>query len=525
MEKEKMRNDGAQSINGGFVITDLIMLESGRYNDRFLRSLKIGKISYDTIDRLAEEILTTNGKTFRPGVIASIRSPVITLDPEVNRSDDLLEISRGFDQKRFCWIMKIEEMGAAAGHQAKRYTITGYTDRMEFSKFSRSIPDELEFYINSILEVNGSRKNNLQLFTEMNVQSSSKDLYMVRPSDVISKHAFINLSTSTRNRGSYHGDVITGKTFKTSSRQNNIPANYLAKTLTGLQKTRMELETDRLLRDRDEDIHNSFLSSGSRRTGSGRSNEIESEYEAARLAVHDSYAEDYEFIQMLKDEARQTQRVGSFNYRQLSKLVPDIGDFITLNLVRKDLTSIRGRNGDTNDRMGDMDGEAWGYSTQEELVATEVANAFSTVALSTFIANIDIMFTLNYDEMDEMEWDFAIGYEDDRGEQEGAVLFLDDVGEELEKELIDKLGYTMIDSVLNSYRSYGYDIFISVQYNMNRELFVRVAIDSDEAQEFCTPIFCDSITSPIVSNKSRTGLNLGSGITELYKQVYRAQKS
>ena len=45
--------------------------------------------------------------------------------------------------------------------------------------------------------------------------------------------------------------------------------------------------------------------------------------------------------------------------------------------------------------MGDLDGEDWGYSTQEELIATEVANAFSTIALSTFIANVDIMFTLN----------------------------------------------------------------------------------------------------------------------------------
>ncbi len=519
-----MRNRGAESINGGFVITDLIMLEGGRYNDRFLRSLKIGKIGHDTVDRLHEEILTTNGKAFRPGVIANITSPVITLDPEVNRDDDRLEIARGFEEKRFCWIMKIVEQSAAAGHVPKRYTVTGYTDRMEYSKFSKSIPDELEFYINSILEVNGSRKNNLQLFTEMNVQSSSKDLYTIRPSDVISKHSFINLTTSTRNRGSYHGDVVTGKTFKTSSRQNNIPANYLAKTLTGLQKTRMELETSRIIGEADSETYvNSFMSNGGRRC-SGRGSEIEAEYEAARISVNDNYAEEYEFIQMLKDEARNTQRVGSFSFRQLLRLVPHVEDHITLSLIRKDLTSIRGRHGDSNDRMGNMDGEDWGYSTQEELIATEVANAFSTVALSTFIANIDIMFTLNDDGMDGVEWDFAIGYEDDQGEQEGSVLFLDDVPEQLEEEFIDKLGHTMIDSVLNSYKNYGYDIFISVQYNMNRELFVRVAIDSDEAMEFCTPICCDSITSPIISNKTRTGLKLGEGITELYKEVYRSRK-
>ena len=519
-----MRKRGAESNNGGFVVTDVIMLESGRYNERFLRSLKLGKITYETVDRLSEELLTTNGRMFRPGVIANLTSPPITLDPEVNREDDRLELARGFETKRFCWILRIEEESAAAGHKPKRYTVLGYTDRLEFSKFSKSIPDELEFYVNSILEVNGTRKNNLQIFAEMNVQSSSKDLYLLRPSDVIAKHSFINLSTGTGNRGSYHGDRVTGKTFRASSRQNNIASNYLAKTLTGLQKTRMEADTSRVIDDSEgESYINHFMKSG-RNNRSGRGSEIEAEYEAARTAVNDQYAEEYEFIQMLKDEARNTHRVGAFTFRQLRKLVPDIEDVITLNLIRKDMTSIRGRNGDNNDRMGDLDGEDWGYSTQEELIATEVANAFSTIALSTFIANVDIMFTLNEDELDDVSWDFPIGYEDDRGEQEGSILFLEDVDEELEEELIDKLGNTLIDSVLNAYKNFGYEIFISVQYNMNRELFIRVAIDSDGAMDFCTPIFCDSLSSSVVTNKQRTGLKLGEGVAELYKQVYRAVK-
>lgn len=525
MEIKIMRNNGVSSVNGGFVVKDMIMLESGRYNERFLRSLKIGNITQDTVDRLHEEILRTNGKMFRPGMIANLTSPPITLEPDVNRDDDRLELARGFEEKRFCFILRIEEEAVASGHKPKNYTVLGYTDRLEFSKYSKAIPDELEFFVNSILEVNGTRKNNLQLFTEQNVQSNHKELYLLRPSDVIAKHSFMNMSTGSGNRSSYHGDKVTGKTFKSSSRNSTIASNYLAKTLSGLQKTRMEAETSRLLDEHSgEDYLNHFTGLGVGRRGSGRGSEIESEYEAARTAVNDQYAEEYEFIQMLKDEARQTQRVGSFTFRQLRKMVPEIEDRITLNLIRKDLSSIRGRNGDNNDRMGDLSGEDWGYPTQEELIATEVANAFSTIALSTFIANIDIMFTLAEDETGDVEWDFAIGFEDDDGQQEGSILFLEDVEERLEEELIDKLGNTLIDSVLNAYRSFGYEIFISVQYNMNRELFVRVAIDQDEAMEFCTPIFCDSLTSSLVSNKSRTGLRLGEGVTELFKQVYRSYK-
>lgn len=522
----KMRERGAMSASGGFVVTDLIMLEGGRYNERFLRSLKIGKITHNTIDRLTDELIQTNGKTFRPGSIANLSSPLITLESEIDRDRDRLEIASGFETKRFCWILKIKEVEVAAGHKPKTYTVTGYTDRLEFSKLSKSIPGNLEFYINAILEIGEKRKNNLQLFTELNTNSSTKDLYLIRPSDVIAKHAFLNISTGSNNRSSYHGDKLQGKTFKTSSRSNAIASNYAAKSLIGLHKSRMEAEVSRTFSDMgdDDDYTNSFLGRHSSRRSMGRSSEIEAEYEAARTTLNDKYAEDYEFIQLLKDEARNTHRVGSFTFRQLLKFVPDIEDYISLSLVRKDMQSIRGRNGDSNDRMGNLDGEEWGYPTQEELIATEVANAFSTIALSTFISNIDIMFTLVEDELDEVSWDFAIGYEDNHGEQEGSVMFFDEIPEELEEEFIDKLGYTMIDSVLNAYKNFGYEIFISVQYNMNREIFIRVAIDDDEAIEFCTPIFCDSITSSVISNRERSGVKLGEGITELYKQVYQGAR-
>ena len=66
-----MRTEGAISTNGDFVVTDLYLFESGRYNERFLRSLKFGTINDDVIDRLADEINRTNGRGFSSSSISS----------------------------------------------------------------------------------------------------------------------------------------------------------------------------------------------------------------------------------------------------------------------------------------------------------------------------------------------------------------------------------------------------------------------------------------------------------------------
>ena len=72
-----MRTRGALSINGEFVITELYLFESGRYNERFLRSLKFGSITDGVVDRLSEEILRTGGRGFSSGAIANNRTLVI----------------------------------------------------------------------------------------------------------------------------------------------------------------------------------------------------------------------------------------------------------------------------------------------------------------------------------------------------------------------------------------------------------------------------------------------------------------
>ena len=82
----------------------------------------------------------------------------------------------------------------------------------------------------------------------------------------------------------------------------------------------------------------------------------------------------------------------------------------------------------------------------------------------------------------------------------------------------------MIDDVLNSYTRQGYEIMISVRYNMNREIFISVAIDTDEPYELCTPVFCDSITSPTQSNSEQRGARLGEGSVQLYQEIFRAIK-
>lgn len=523
-----MRIKGAESINGNFVVTDLYLFEGGRYNERFLRSLKMGSINGSVVDRLADEITRTHGRGFSPTAIAATRTPVITLEEDVNRERDYIELVNGWDKKHFCFIMKIVEQAASVHHSDRTYLISGYTDRMEHNKYTKRIPDELEFYVNSILETTNERaSNNDQLFSSINRSSSQEQLYMMRPQDILSRYSYSKVRDREGLDSSYRSDWIRDRSIQTSSRNNNIAANYLSKTLTGLHKTRLDLMGERVARsfdDEDDDVNPLTRHLGSRsRRGLSRATELEDEIENVRNHVGEEPAEEYEFIRSIKSAARDTSNVGCFRMRQLKRLCPEIEEVISVNVqAQQEFTRSGARNQDNN-RIGDMDGERFGYSTTEEIIATNIFNAFATVAASSFIMLIDIIFALAYDEeFGEYRWDYEVGYEDRGRMEEGSVAFLDVVSDDIQTELIDRLAQTMIDSVLSSYSRFGYDVMVGVRFNMNREIFVTVAIDTDEPIEYCSAIFCDSLTPPVLSNTERRGARLGEEVTSLYTAIHKA---
>lgn len=522
-----MRINGAESINGEFVVAEMILFESGRYNERFLRSLKMGSINDDVIDRLSDEISRTNGRGFSASSISNAKTPVITLEEDVDRERDYIELAGGWDKKHFCVLMKVVEEAASKYHQPKTYLVSGYTDKMSHSRYSKSLPDELEFFVNSILETSNNRSSsNNQFITSVNKNSSNENLYMMRPQDVLSRHSFTSSGIKGDGQTSYRGDWVRDRAIYASSRNNNIGSNYLALTLTGLHKNRLEMVGESHLRDDDEDSDNPIQSmlrgtNGPRRSLS-RATEYEDEMERVRNHVGETSSEEFEFIRSIKAAARDTNSVGAFTFRQLKRLVPTIEDVISVNTIQQADHTRTGLSNRDNERVGDMDGSRFGNSTQEELIATNIFNAFATVATSCFIIMVDMIFALKYDEdYNRYVWDFEIGYEDRGRVEEGSILFLSDVGEEKQRELIDRMANTMIDSVLQSYSRYGYEIVVSVQFNANREMFVSIAIDTDRAEEFCSAIFCDSLTPPILSNTEKRGARIGQATSHLYNEVYK----
>ncbi len=525
-----MRTRGAVSINGEFVVTELFLFESGRYNERFLRSLKFGSITDGVVDSLSEEILRTQGRGFSSGAVANNRTLVVQLDENISRDRDRLEISRGFDSKRFCFIMKIVEEAASVHHKPRTYLISGYTDKMEYSRFSRSIPDDLEFYVNALLETTDERAtNNNQLFGYGNYSAVNDKLYMIRPQDVISKYSFTNSNHGDGVKSSFRSDQLTGRAINTNSRQNTVASSYLARTLTGLHKNRMEVMGEDAVREREHDDSDNpagrFLLGNRSSRSTGRATELEEELERVRTVVSEDPSDEFDFLRQIRRAARETSNAGVFTFRQLEKICPDIDSVITVSVMREDRTTRSGLVDLDHSRVGDLDGEEWGEQNQEELIATNVANAFVAACSVSFIMIVDIIFALRYNEYEsKLEWDFEIGYDDDGRVEQGSVVFADNIPEDLERELIDRLGFIMIDDVLNSYSRQGYEIVISCRYNMNREIFISVAIDTDEPYELCTPVFCDSITSPTQSNSEQRGMRLGEGAVQLYQEIFRAIK-
>lgn len=521
-----MRTTGAMSNNGNFVVTDLYLMEGGRYNERFLRSLKMGPINENVIDRLTDEIMRTNGSGFSSGTIADTRTPIITLEDSVDRDRDRVDLVNGWDAKHFCFICKIVEEAASIHHAPRAYLVSGYTDKMEYTKYSKSLPDDLEFFVNSIIETSNERaSNNNMLFSSVNKRSTDRDLFMMRPQDVLSRHSYAKTSLDRGMDSSYRGDWIRDRVIAPSSRTNNIGANYLAKTLTGLHKNRLELIGEKMMDDRYQDDDNPIARhlGGSSRRQLSRATELEDELEHVRNYVGEDAAEEFEFIRSIKEAARDTANVGAFRFRQLKRICPDIESIVNVSVIAKTNFTRSGMVNNDNRRLGDMDGERFGYATQEELIATNVFNAFATVANASFVMMIDIMFALKYDpDRARYDWDFEVGYDDRGRTEEGTILFLDIVSENTQRDMVERLGQTMIDSVLTSYSRFGYEIMIGIRFNMNREMFVTVAIDTDSPIEFCSAIFCDALTPPVISNTERTGARLGEATNALYNEIHRA---
>lgn len=524
-----MRHNGAESLNGTFSIVELYLFESGRYNDRFLRSLKFGSITDGVVDRLSEEILRTNGRGFSSGSIANNRTPVIQLDDKVDRNRDRLEIARGFDQKRFCFIMKIIEAAASSHHGDRVYLVSGYTDKMEYSRFSKSIPDDLEFVVNSLLETTSNRSSNSsQLFGYGNAMATSDRMYMLRPQDVISKYSFTKSNHGEGVKSSFRSDHISGRSINTNSRQNTITSTYLSRTLTGLHKNRMEVMGEDAVRDRDNSSDNpahKFLLGNRSRDNNSRAGELEDELERVRSVVSEDASDEFDFLREIRRAARSTSNAGVFTFRQLTKICPDVSNVIQVSVMREQATSRTGLFTSDDQRIGDMDGREWGESLQEEIVATNVSNAFVAACTTSFIFVIDIIFALKYDDIEgKLVWDFEIAYDDNGRDRQGSIVFAEQVSDKTELELIDRFAWVMIEDVLNAYTRYGHEMMVSVRYNMNREIFINVAIDTDKPYELCTPIFCDAITSPTQTTSESASMRLGEGAVQLYQEIFRAIK-
>ena len=525
-----MRQQGALSEKGNFAVLDLFLFESGRYNDRFLRSLKFGSITDSTIDRLVDEIHRTGGNGFSAGAIARNSSPVITLDEDIDRGLSRLEIARGYDSKRFCFIMKIEEEKPSHHLGAITYLVSGYTDRLEHSRFTRSIPDDLEFYVNSFLEITTDKPtNNSQLFGVANelAVSGRSQLFMSRPQDIISKYTYDNSDLISREGDvvSFRSDRINGRTIQANSRHNTVGSTYLARALTGIHKNRIEILSDEAVGERIGDSYNPASSLMSGVIRGTRGSELENEISRAREVVSEDAADEFKFLIEIRRAARTSSNAGIFSFKQLRKIVPDIETVTTVNVIREDRTTRTGLADNDQSRIGNLDGEEWGQVSTEEIIATNISNAFISLATTCFIMVIDIIFALRYDEFEERYiWDYEIGYDDHGHLSQGSLVFVNNVSDEIEESLIDRLGQTLIDQVLASYTRYGYEIMISVRYNQNRELFIAVAIDTDSPYELCTPIFCDSVSSPTQTLNESHSFKMGEGVTQLYQEIFRNMK-
>lgn len=486
---------GARSVTNSYTVTRFSLFESGRWHDRHLRPLALNSVTQQVVDAMADTV-GVDGK-INPRAIADMSNSVLTLQSQIDPLKDRIDIANGWNEKRLSFML---ELRVESDFSAASYLyVTGYTDRMDVAYQSNTIADDTEFFINSMFEMGSGETiripRNYQIINAHAIADGGYDsdrVFMSRPLDVLNR---LSLDNSPR-YSSYRDDTsnVGFNTLNTSNRQNTISSQYLANTLNALTQAA-----------RYEDAGNAFYQDDEQTEFFGRNRQQRGDMyaDAAGIVKEQSITSDV-FLYDLKTQF-DYHRHGSFTFGQLRQLVPDIDRVGEVWLLRQNPTR-------TDRRVGDMDGKEWGGSTDEAIAAAIIAQAFPTIGFYNLITSIDVTFT------NEQSRDGTIEYKPG----EAVVFFTDRLSARQERDLIMAFGETCISDVLNGLTEGGHiDIYLNVSMNVQGDIFINIALNGGDVQEFNTATFCDSLTTPLITTNDRLIDKLAKGLRYIHDSIRR----
>lgn len=227
-----------------FRIEKMLMIETGTYNQQFLRPFKLS-LSASSMEKLTDKMKEANSGIIDSSSIMGVSTDLLR---PVATPDAVSPIVNGWDTKRIRFMMEISY--TVAGWR-KTEVVLGYTDYCGVSFQSQAIDPEMNFIANSVVFIreysitghnytSGVQVYGTQhLFQDPNrilkpaQMGNNLNTYLssIRPYDVMATNSILNNSGYSPEMSLYDERVLMASKVKSGNRNENIASNYLTKVL------------------------------------------------------------------------------------------------------------------------------------------------------------------------------------------------------------------------------------------------------------------------------------------------------
>jgi len=445
---------------GHFHVAELLMVESGTYNDQVLRPYT-ANADPQRVMQLVET--TFNGRNFSPSNLAGIAGQILLPSAQ---NCGVVPISNGWGNSRFRFLMRVE-CGGAFGNDTV-YILTGYTDHADAS-FSGLLDPGMRLFFNNMIAMNVITEmtpmgpvERLRLANASHILSDTfnNNLTALRPEDV-----FSNLSAAMYGSPTdYRTNFRMGN--KLSRRNNGSAPTYLGNTLNAYRQATSGAEP-----------YDDLASTMSNASGLVRESTVTSVTPLFILS-----------------NATQWNTTNYITYQELINLSPTVDNVTHIQFAKTMLNPVPVR-GSTEYLHG---------VTPETIAVSTLSQAVPALMMDCVLTSV--WFTITNDTIGgypEFVYGNAAGFSNVDLEP-----FLQAFQDRFVAEIYNDL-------------TRGNQIVVSLEVNIDvrGDAFFSINFDNNGPVDYAVPTFADAILAPVLTNDTADLANLSNTISHLSDQL------
>lgn len=464
-------------------IVNLLLMETGTYNEQYLRPL-VTDIDQRAIDTITERVINNPNHNITPGTMTDLASSF--LSPMVT-PESTVKIPNSWNNRRLRFSMKI--MFDLMGGQSTEFQyIYGYTDFAGANVNTLSIAPEMVFFVNSVLRTKMVRHHTPmgvqeieqimgadQVLSVANMANTGfyepNSYEMLRPFDTftIMDRSILNaadMSTAdTRNRMTTEA--------KMSRRSNNMPAAYVGKVMNSYLGVMQE---------------SSLMLGQSDQHYIGAAKDLAREFDVG----------DDPFISAMA-QIRSMGYTNTFRYVDLQRLDSNVGNVLDY-IVRGNAQAQYDPRPTHETGMT----AGWGGTDPVTMAAVKLGQFVPSLMMELFITKLVFKATNATPGMQVMSTIVDAGSMSNANMRRNYDTFL----RRLEREgLVDVSGNGL----------FTYDI--EVHADLLGDTWIRISLDGCPYVDYASPSFCDSLTTSMITSSPNVAGQLATDLNNLVNQV------